>query len=646
MTAGIVIIVILVIITLIILLYSWQRKGGPQHGRNGREGAESAGAEGEAASAAGEPGPSPSGTGGKQDLAPEEEELELSFETAASRAGSGSGRQPAVGRADAEEEELDLAFDKVAEIAAGETSAAAVAEDAEGRPPALWGSGTQAGPEEERIPFILEGEEGLEEKSGEDVIPALDGVAREAGRIVEETPEALEERLDLFFAVDEEEEPEREEISKAREMPLKGGPEGDSGDRSPEGYAAGLRELETVLRRELSAAVENRKTSKLKVLERKLSIVCARLADSRNGFKDLQKLFDDIEEALPDLQKVLPGFLADPVRSRLRQGDAAEVRVLLDEAVSQLDETSPLGARLLSLNGCLAEHQIDFASALTLYRRAGAAVAGNPRCLYDAGRMARLLGKEEEAISLLEQLLGGGRLQDGVLEAMAQHELARVYAGAGDRAKAEPLLHAALAGMETSRGADHPLLGPVLHDLAVLYEGSGRYEEAEPLYRRALAVRVDRLGENHPDLAPTYARLAGLYEEMELEEKSGPLYEKALQIQIGVLGQEHPEVGTLLNHLANLLRRQGRHQQAEPMFRRSLQILEKALGPDHPNLAVVLNNLAELYGEMGDEEKAGSYQERAFALFQLPGGSDDFVEMEKDYDIDMNEEKERTIAGG
>jgi len=631
MTALFVLIALLVIIALIILLYSRQRKRRPQLGSHGREGAETVVAEGKAAAAAREPGPRTAGAVGGESLKPEEEELELSFETTAG--GPGSGRQPPVTGTDAEEEELDLAFDKMAEFTAGDTLAGAAS-----------GSGTQAGPEEERIPFILEGEEGPEEKSGEDVAPALDGVAREDGRVIDETPEALEERLDLFFAVDEEEQAETDEIPRAGELPLKGGPE-EGGNRSLEGYEAGLRELETVLRRELTAALENREASRLRGLERQLSIVCARLADSRNGFSHLQKLFDDIEEALPDLQMALPGFQAEPVRSRLRQGDAAGIRVLLDVAVSQLDETAPPGARLLHLNGCLAEHQADFAAALTLYRRAGAAAADNPRCLYDAGRMARLLGKEEEALSLLEQLLGRGRLQDGVLEALAQHELARVHAGTGDKAKAEPLLHAALAGMEASRGADHPLLGPMLHDLAVLYEGSGRYEEAEPLYRRALAVREDRLAENHPDLAATYARLAGLYEEMELEEKSGPLYEKALQIQIGVLGQEHPEVGTLLNHLANLLRRQGRHQQAEPMFRRSLQILEKALGPEHPNLAVVLNNLAELYGEMGDEEKAGLYQERAFALFQLPGGGDDFVEMEKDYDIDMNEEKERTIAG-
>jgi len=32
---------------------------------------------------------------------------------------------------------------------------------------------------------------------------------------------------------------------------------------------------------------------------------------------------------------------------------------------------------------------------------------------------------------------------------------------------------------------------------------------------------------------------------------------------------------------------------------------------------------------MGNEEKAQQYQERAFALFELPGAGGDFVEMEK-----------------
>jgi len=60
---------------------------------------------------------------------------------------------------------------------------------------------------------------------------------------------------------------------------------------------------------------------------------------------------------------------------------------------------------------------------------------------------------------------------------------------------------------------------------------------------------------------------------------------------------------------------------------------------------VVLNNLAELYSEMGQEEKAEHFQERAFALFELPGGGGDFVEMEKDHEIDVDDEKNQTIAG-
>jgi tetratricopeptide (TPR) repeat protein len=625
MTYVIVLIVILVIIALIILLYSPGKEAESKIDRNKRGLGE---------------------TGGEQLVAAEEEELELSFEATEDKPGTDRRSEYAAMQAgDAVEEELDLSFEEIEKIsAAGDGLLQADMEKEKAGQPAGSGQGEGAGIEEEEIPFILE-EERLPGKTGDDIVPALDGVVDESVRVADETPEALEERLDLFFGVDEEAPLEADEISGIEELPARGYPE-SGGGLTLKGYEAELRELENNLRRELNAAIENRETLKQVLLERKLTAVCDRLSDMQSSLRQRKKLLADIEDMLAELQGSLPGFQVESLRSHLREGDVEVVRALLKEAVSQLDDTSRLGARIRHLNGCLAENQADYASAFALYHHAAVVDAENPRCLYDAGRMARILGNEEDARILLEKLLDtGDGPRDGVLEALAQHELAKIHAGADEKEKAEHLLHTSLAGMEAHMGADHPELAPLLHDLAALYESSGRYEEAEPLYRRALEVTENRPGENRPDLASTYYRLAGLYEEMELEEKSAPLYEKALEIKVGVLGQEHPDVGTILNHLANLLRRQGRYEQAEPMFIRSLEILEKALGRDHPNLAVVLNNLAELYGAMGKEEKAGQYQERAFALFQLPGAGDDFVEMEKDYDIDMNDEKDRTIAG-
>lgn len=617
MTYVIVLIVILVIIALIILLYSPGKDAAAKIDR---------GKAGEAES------------GGGEVAAAEEEELELSFEAAENRPGSGAGGdQAAMQAGDAVEEELDLSLEEIEKIAAvGEDLAQADPEREEEEQPVRSG--------EEEIPFILEGE-GLPEKTGDDIVPALDGVADETVRVTDETPEALEERLDLFFGSDEEPPLEEEEVPTAEEVPAREYLE-SGGGLSLGGYEAELRELKNNLRRELGKAIVNRETLNQGLLEKKLAAVCGMLSNLQGSLEQRKKLFADIEDVLADLQESLPGFQVQSLRSHLQEGDVEVVRALLQDAVAKLDDTSLLGARILYLHGRLAESQADYASAFALYRHAGVVDGGNSSCLYGAGRLALILGREEDARILLEKLLDAKEeRRDVIIEALARHELAKIHTADDDKEKAENLLQTALAAMEERLGADEPQLASLLHDLAALYEGSGRYEEAEPLYRRALALMENGSGESLPDLAPTCYRLAGLYEEMEQEEKSAPLYEKALEIQMGVLGQDHPDVGTILNHLANLLRRQGRHEQAEPMFIRSLDILEKALGPDHPNLAVVLNNLAELYGAMGNDEKAEQYQERAFALLQLPGSGDDFVEMEKDYDLDLDKEKDRTIAG-
>ena len=148
-----------------------------------------------------------------------------------------------------------------------------------------------------------------------------------------------------------------------------------------------------------------------------------------------------------------------------------------------------------------------------------------------------------------------------------------------------------------------------------------------------------------PRLGTTLNKLAGLYEEIEMEDESERLYFRALEIKQKVLGENHPDVGAILNHLANLLKLQGKHDQAEPMFIKSLAIAEAALGKDHPNLAVVLNNMAELYSEMGNEKQAEYFQERAFSLFGLPGMGDGFVEMDKDTDYEVDNDKDESVTG-
>lgn len=659
MTYVIVLIIILVIIALVILLCAPGRRSRPKGDRPGAEaavpGVEPPRAAGEEVSARSVPHAEPSTAGKEKHPAPglaetaDEEELELSFETTDNRPGAGAeGSAASAAGISIDEEELDLSLEDIDEMPIADDGFVPVGmagSVAGGRPAGSAADVEEVGGEEE-IPFILEEQEGGRGKAGGEIAPALEGVAGESVGVAEETPESLAERLDLFFGGGEDAGPEAQEPDRTGEEPPDEYPAAAVG-LTLEGYEAELRILENKLRGTLNAALESGKTAGLGLLERKLTAVCGRLSDIRDSFRQRQQLVADLEEALGAAAAFLPGFPADDVRRHLQAGNVEAARLLLDNAAAQLEDTARQGARISYLGGCLAEEQTDYGAALALYGRACAADEAHPGYLYAAGRMARILGREEEAGMLLDRLLeNAGQPQDVAVRALGQHELARLYAGANEKDKAENLLLSAITAMEGHGGGNGTELGAMLHDLAVLYESSGRYDEAEPLYRRALDVIENRMGGSCPDLAAIQYRLAGLYEEMELEEKAPPLYEKALEIKMEVLGWAHPDVGTILNHLANLRRQQGRFAEAEPMFLRSLAILEKALGPGHPNLAVVLNNLAELYSDMGDGEKAEQFQERAFALFQLPGDGEDFVEMEKEHILDPDEEKIQTIAGG
>lgn len=548
--------------------------------------------------------------------------------------------------ASAQEEELTLEFP-------GDSAAAT-----EG-PLMPAGEMPPAGGELEEIPFIDEEEPGLPRHGESEVAPALAGFGEANGSAHLETPEDLTQRLDFFFGSDEDAgegpvaegsaglegeavliEPSAEEVETGK--PPVEVPEEAPAALTPEEYEHGLRRLEERLRQELERAIGARETGKLALLESRLTAVCSKLVDPAGSLVQHNRLLEEMERLLTGISEELPGFQAATVRRHLYSGDVEVVRALLTEAALQAPEASPLAARTRFWCGRLAEEQAEFAAAGELYQQACVGDERDPEFLYAAGRMARILGNNEEARQRLEEVLAAGG--DSDVQDLARYELARVFIRSEEKDKAQPLLQQALAGLEQRLGASHPSLGPVLHELAVLHESFGQYEQAAPLYQRALAVSEQGLGPEHPQLAATLSKLAGLYEEMEEEEQAEPLYERALAIKMRMLGASHPDIGILLNSLANLLKQRGEFGKAEPMFLRSLETAEKALGADHPNLTVILNNLAELYEEMGNEEKAQQYQERAFALFELPGAGGDFVEMEKEQ-IEVDD-KDKTITGG
>lgn len=502
----------------------------------------------------------------------------------------------------------------------------------------------------------------------EEIAPALGDVPDDYAEQIDESeaPEELAERLDFFLGTGDEEELDQqveEPVAEQVETGIEEEPPGEVDDimateevveeeppveAGPDVYSSFLARQEEKLRGDMSKAIQKRETGKIGLLGMALEILCTKQADISQSFQVHQQMLDAIDGMLNELQQVLPGFQAEAARSSLKSGDYDVVQTMLADAVGQLASNQQLAAKVLYLWGRFEEERGELSPARDLFDKGCSADPENLDCIFAAGRLARIGGDLDEAVSLLEQRVQSGteKGEESIGMARAQFELAKTLAVLDkDTEQVEQLLNQSLATVEKTLGPDNPNLGPILHELAALHDTAGRHEQAEPFYKRSLEVVEKALGSDSPRLGQTLAKLAGLYEEMEKQDMAESFYRRALEIRQKVLGEVHPDIGLILGHLANILKAKGQYDQAEPMYKKSLDIAEATLGKDHPNLAMVYNEMFELYSEMGNEEQAGYYQEKAFSAFGMPGLGDGFVEMEKDTALDENEDDDQQIAG-
>jgi tetratricopeptide (TPR) repeat protein len=187
-------------------------------------------------------------------------------------------------------------------------------------------------------------------------------------------------------------------------------------------------------------------------------------------------------------------------------------------------------------------------------------------------------------------------------------------------ARAEPLMHRALAIDEKAHGPEHPQVATNLNNLAQLLKATNRLAEAEPLMLRALEIDEKAYGPKHPDVARDLNNLAGLLQATNRLAEAEPLYRRALAIDEHSHGPEHPDVATDLNNLAQLLQATNRLAEAEPLMRRALAIDEKAYGGTHPRVATHLNNLAGLLQATDRAAEAEPLFRRALAIDELSYG--------------------------
>jgi CHAT domain-containing protein len=227
-------------------------------------------------------------------------------------------------------------------------------------------------------------------------------------------------------------------------------------------------------------------------------------------------------------------------------------------------------------------------------------------------------GKIKEAIPLAEQIL---KTHEAVvnteddLTATSLNNLAWLYEGIADYAKAAPLYQRALKITERLHGADDPETATCLSNLAELYSAMGDLPRSEPLHLRALKIRQKAPRPDPRDIATSLNNLAVLYYRMNNLDQSELLNLQALKIREQLSGPEQDaDTASSLNNLAGIYGRLGQFSKAESLYLRALSMTERARGPEHPETAMSLNNLALLYDRKGDLDRAEPFYRRALSI--------------------------------
>ncbi|WP_329614237.1 tetratricopeptide repeat protein [Streptomyces brevispora] len=187
---------------------------------------------------------------------------------------------------------------------------------------------------------------------------------------------------------------------------------------------------------------------------------------------------------------------------------------------------------------------------------------------------------------------------------LSRNNLACAYQEAGDLARAVPLFEAALAQYEQVLGDAHP--GTLLsrNNLACAYQEAGDLARAVPLYEATLAQYEQVLGDIHPDTLLSRNNLAYAYQEAGDLARAVPLFEATLSQYEQVLGDIHPDTLLSRNNLASAYRAAGDLARAVPLFEAALAQYEQVLGDTHPDTLRSRSNLAYAYRAAGDLARA------------------------------------------
>ena len=330
----------------------------------------------------------------------------------------------------------------------------------------------------------------------------------------------------------------------------------------------------------------------------------------------------------------------DAIGERLARAEvlraAGKYRDALDLAVALRGELEALGDRpalvpALRLLGQLRNENSDYPGAETDFGQAfhlALATGLDMQAIEAALASAQVVGRLQRRAEGEAWLRLAEALQTRVGESAGRerYRLAQVRGAIAYAASDMPAAVAeqtrALAEMERSLPADHPLLADQAFAVAHALSGSGRAAEAAPMFRRTLAQREQELGPDHPDVADVLNGLGVAYFRVGRFPDAIAMLTRALAIYERTVEPDHHELAGVVGNLASTYQAMGDSAAALDYSRRTLVMMERRLGTDHPDYTKALINLGSVLQKQEHLDEAHGVLLRALALAEKQGPED------------------------
>ncbi len=232
----------------------------------------------------------------------------------------------------------------------------------------------------------------------------------------------------------------------------------------------------------------------------------------------------------------------------------------------------------------------------------------NAAALAKAGNYTDATEPARKALELRKAVLGADH-PDYLTELS---DLGKLYYEAGDYARSQEALLAALAGQQKHQ-PEHAATALTLHRLGYLQREQGRFPAAKQTFEQALALRKKLLGPDHPDTAATLSAFGSLLRETGNYTEAHEQLQRALAIRRRVLGDAHPDTAWTLGSLGILYQLMGDYERARKHYEEALAV-RRRIGEDLLDTAYSLFDMGHFSQAVGDYVHAQAYHEKALAI--------------------------------